>query len=299
MQRYRSIVYDSERWHGFEHRPGDIIISTPPKCGTTWMQNIVGMLVMGTTTFERPMAKLSPWLDQCTHDLDGTLADLASRDHRRFVKTHTPLDGLPWHDDVTYVAVGRDPRDVAVSFQHHWDNLDIAKVIEARARTVGLDDLAELDPPPPPTDDPVERYWMFMTRRATTREQASGLELVMIHLRSFWERRHEPNVVLLHYADLEADLPGEMRRLAKRLGVTIDDDRWPELVEAASFESMKRRAIDLAPNAGEYWKDTSAFFHRGGSGRWRALAGDDGGRYDTIVRELEQDEELLSWLHRP
>ena len=296
--RYRNFIFDSDRWAGFEHRPGDIIISTPPKCGTTWTQNICAMLVLGTTTFDRPMAELSPWIDQNTHDLAQTLADLRSQQHRRFIKSHTPLDGLPWHDDVTYIAVARDPRDVAVSFDHHWQNLDIERVLEARAASVGLDDLAELEPVPPSSDDPVARFWDWMTRRRDP-DQSIGLQFALIHLRSFWERRFEPNIVLLHYADLERDLEGEMRRLAKRLGITVDERRWPEFVDAASFDSMKARAMDLAPNAGQHWKDTNAFFHRGGSGQWRDLVGDDDGRYDEIVRQLTDDEEFLSWLHRP
>ena len=296
--RYRNFIFDSGRWATFEHRPGDIIISTPPKCGTTWTQNICAMLVFGATTYDRPMSQMSPWIDQNTHDLTQTLADLAGQQHRRFIKSHTPLDGLPWHEDVTYIAVARDPRDVAVSFDHHWQNMDIERVTQARAAAVGLDDLAELEPPPPPPDDPVDRYWDWMTRRRTP-EQSTGLQFAMIHLLSFWERRFEPNIVLLHYADLERDLEGEMRRLAKRLGITVDERLWPEFVAAASFDSMKARANDLAPNAMQAWKDTTAFFHRGGSGQWRELIGDDGGRYDEIIRQLVDDEEFLSWLHRP
>ena len=45
-----------------------------------------------------------------------------------------------------------------------------------------------------------------------------------------WARRDEPNVVLVHYDDLFADLEGEMRRLADRLGIAVPEERWPELV---------------------------------------------------------------------
>lgn len=298
--RYRNFIFDSARWDGFEHRPGDIIISTPPKCGTTWTQNIVAMLVLGTTTFDRPIAQLSPWLDQTIRDVDAVMADLASREHRRFIKTHTPLDGLPWHDEITYIAVARDPRDVAVSWDHHFQNLDLDRVFALRAEAHGLDDLAELPALPEPLEDPVDRFWRYMTTRASDRQFASGLELLIIHLQSFWERRLEPNVVMLHYADLERDLEGEMRRVAKRLEIVVPEDRWPVLVEAASFQSMSRRPLELAPNAGSIWKDDQMFFHRGGSGQWQALIGEHAAeRYHQIVRELSDDEEFLSWLHRP
>ncbi len=46
--------------------------------------------------------------------------------------------------------------------------------------------------------------------------------------------RHDPNVVLVHYADLIADLGGEMRRLASCFGIEVPKDTWPILVEAAT-----------------------------------------------------------------
>ena len=39
------------------------------------------------------------------------------------------------------------------------------------------------------------------------------------HLETGWQRRHEPNVTLFHYADLQADLAGELLRLARVLGI--------------------------------------------------------------------------------
>jgi aryl sulfotransferase len=298
--RYRSFIYDNARWSGFEHRPGDIVITTPPKCGTTWTQNIVAMLVLGTTSFDRPVAELSPWLDQLLRPLDEVVAALDAMEHRRFIKTHTPIDGLPEDDEVTYVAVLRDPRDASVSMDHHFHNMDLERLFQLRAEAHGMDDLAELPPMSAPIEDPAERFWASITNRAPSPEFASGLEFVVRHARAAWSRRFQPNVVLVHYADLQQDLEGEMRRIAKRLGVDVPEQRWPELVEAAGFASMKARADALIPNAGQIWRDQTEFFHRGTSGQWRDVAPDaDGDRYWDSVRELVDDDELLSWLHRP
>src|SRR5918997_952744 len=95
--RYRGLVYDSARWAGFRFRPDDIVISTPPKCGTTWMQMLCAMLVFDATEFYRPLGDISPWLDMQTSDLAAVMAELDAQDHRRLIKTHTPLDGLPYH----------------------------------------------------------------------------------------------------------------------------------------------------------------------------------------------------------
>jgi hypothetical protein len=99
---YKNLVFDSERWTGFEHRPGDIVISTPPKCGTTWMQRICALLVFRTPDLDRPLTSISPWLDMLLSSRADVFAALAEQKHRRFIKTHTPFDGLPFDERVTY-----------------------------------------------------------------------------------------------------------------------------------------------------------------------------------------------------
>ena len=98
----------------------------------------------------------------CTRPLAEVTAALAAQTHRRFIKTHTPLDGLPLHADVTYLVVGRDPRDVAISFEHHAANMDFAHFLELRAAAVGNEDLAELPQRRVPSEDPVERFRTFV-----------------------------------------------------------------------------------------------------------------------------------------
>src|SRR5215210_6056554 len=142
--RYRSIIADNGRWDGFAFRPGDVVISTPPKCGTTWTQMLCALLIFDGAAFPAPLGEVSPWLDMCTRPLAEVTAAYAAQAHRRVIKTHTPLDGLPLHPDVTYLVVGRDPRDVAISLEHHAANMDFAHFLQLRAAAVGNADLAEL-----------------------------------------------------------------------------------------------------------------------------------------------------------
>ena len=97
MVRYRSLIQDNARWDGFEFRPSDIVISTPPKCGTTWTQMLCALLIFDGPEFPAPLSQLSPWLDQTIRPLDEVCAAYDAQQHRRFIKTHTPLDGLPLH----------------------------------------------------------------------------------------------------------------------------------------------------------------------------------------------------------
>jgi aryl sulfotransferase len=300
--RYRSLISDSARWDGFEFRPGDIVISTAPKCGTTWMQMICALLVFQTTTFEQPLDLISPWLDMLTRERDDVFADLAAQTHRRFIKTHTPLDGLPFDPSVTYVGVGRDPRDVAMSWDNHMANMNFEHLIGARAAAVGLDDLAELFPDGPPMqlDSEIERFWHWVDDPTPpTENNAGGLISMMNLLTTFWNARDKPNVVLFHYDDLKTDLEGQMRRLAEHLGIPVREDLWPELVDAASFERMRDGADRIAPDtAHAIWQDNRQFFHRGESGQWRALLDSRGlRRYHARVAELAEPD-LVRWVHR-
>ena len=67
----------------------------------------------------------------------------------------------------------------------------------------------------------------------------------MWHLSGAWARRTEPNVLLVHYDDLCADLEGQMRGIAWRLGIAVPERAWPALTQAATFERMRDRSDQL------------------------------------------------------
>lgn len=291
---YRSLIWDSTRWEGFEHRPGDIVICTPPKCGTTWTQMLCALLVFDGAEFPASMDDMSPWLDMTTRGRDEVHALLGALDHRRFIKTHTPLDGLPLHPDVTYLVVGRDPRDVAISFEHHFENMDFEKFLEARAVAVGNHDLDEFPPPSPPSADPAERMRAFVEGGGLV-----GLETVLQHLGEGWRRRADPNVALFHFADYQTDLVGELMRLAQVLGIDLDRARAAALAEEAGLSRMRDRAHELAPDtAHDHWKDTKRFFRSGGRGEWQErMTEADAQRYSERVTEFAPEPDFAAWVH--
>ncbi len=294
--RYRTIIADSGRWDGFAFRPGDFVISTPPKCGTTWMQMLCALLIFDGPDFPAPLEEVSPWLDMNNRPLAEVTAALSAQTHRRFIKTHTPLDGLPWSAEVTYLVVGRDPRDVAVSFEHHFANMDFPRFLELRAAAVGNADLAELPPPRLPSGDPVEWFRTFVAEE--TQVTPPSLASVLRHLATGWQRRRDPNVALFHYADLRADLAGELLRLARVLGISCSPERARELAPEASLARMRERASEVAPNAMlGTWTDVRAFFRSGGAGEWRArLSAADLAAYEARVAQLVGPE-LAAWAH--
>lgn len=301
LRRYRSVLADNARWDGFEFRADDIVISTPGKCGTTWMQMICALLVFGDPKLPRRLTELSPWLDMQTDSADNVFASLADQEHRRFIKSHTPLDGLPYDERVTYITVGRDPRDVAISSDNHGANINFDAFFRAREAAVGLEDVAELMPDGPPVriEDPLERFWYWIEHDAPPGQNLSGLAKLFHHLRTFWDRRDAGNVVLFHYTDLQDDLDREMRRMASVLGIEVDAERWPTLVAAATFDQMRHRADELAPEVrvDGFWNDNRRFFHSGINGQWQSFFGPgDQERYRARALQLAPPA-LAAWVH--
>jgi len=102
----------------------------------------------------------------------------------------------------------------------------------------------------------------------------------------------------VHYDDLSADLPGEMRRLADQLGITVPEPLWPDLVRAATFEQMRKAAQAQTPDPAGILKDPAAFFRRGYSGAGHEELGRaELARYYARAARLAPPD-MLGWLHR-
>jgi aryl sulfotransferase len=276
---YRTPIYDSTRWDRFRPRADDIIITTPPKSGTTWLQRITACLVFGSTRLPGPLSAVSPWLEfrHDDLDLDTLLAGLEAQRHRRFLKTHLPADGLPpLPGTVSYLAVFRDLRDVALSFHHHMLMTGVHG---------------------PLPSDPRAFWRAFFSGEPTGRGGGITLERFTRHLTTWWERRDEPRVLLLHYQDLLDDLESQMRRVAAHLGVDVPAAAWPELVAACRFESMRAESATVLPALGSARRGPW-FFHRGTSGQWRETvsAGDVEAYERAAARHLPAD--LRTWLEK-
>ena len=298
LVRYHGFIADSSRWEGFALRDDDIVITTPSKSGTTWVQTIVALLLFDGVPAE-PVSRLSPWLDVSLRSREETEALLDAQTHRRFIKTHAPLDGLPWSPHVTYISVGRDPRDAFVSMNAHQANFDGDALVQRRVDAVGDEDLASLERRWPEGDDPRELVGAFLEIPRHENHADVNLANVLDHLAQAWAVRHEPNTVLVHYRDLSADLTGEMLRLRDVLGLDLADDRVAELATWATLDSMRARAPRAAPEADhDVWVDPAAFFRGGRHGDGAAMMTDDElRRYRERCRELVDDEALLAWVH--
>lgn len=295
VARYISADEDSARWEGFPFRDGDIVISARSKTGTTWVQMICALLIFQTPELEAPVGWYSPWLDRVTRPKEEVIARLEAQQHRRFIKTHTPLDGIPVDSRATYLVVGRHPLDSAVSLYYQGENIDRARQRQLVEETTGRPAAAGPRRPRKPVRD-----WLldWIDNDASQHEHMDSIRGVLWHDSDAWARRSEPNIVLLHYADLSADLEGEMGRLADRLEITVPEAAWPRLVQAATFASMRASAEKITDSS-MILKSATAFFRRGGSGAGQELLTDDELAHYYARAASLAPADMLRWLHRP
>jgi hypothetical protein len=177
---------------------------------------------------------------------------------------------------------------MAVSLYHQSDNID-------RVRWRQMTGQPEPAGPRPPRKPLHDWLMAWITDDDDPREAADSLPGVMWHLSDAWTRRAEPNVLLVHYDDLLADLDGQMRRLAGRLAVPVAEETWPQLVAAASFGGMRGNA-EMIPTAGLF-KSNAAFFRRGTSGAGREVLSEaELDVYRARVQQLAPPD-VLGWLH--
>ena len=195
----------------------DVVVATYDKSGTNWMMQIVHQVAThGHGSFAH-IHDVAPWPDAPGGPEQGVALDeptwRGAATGQRPVKTHLPRGRTPLSDAARYVVVVRDPKDVAVSGYHF-------------IRDVLLGPL--------------------MPRPATWVDQFLGEQGMRpslgpwpAHVDGWWRERHRPNVLVVRYEELKADLPGGIRRVAQLMGVTLDA-RSAERVRAnCTFEAMR------------------------------------------------------------
>ncbi len=290
---YQNHHMDSTRWDYFAHRADDIIISTSYKAGTTWMQTIVANLLYPSGDLHMPATELSPWIDARWFPLELALNQLSAQTTRRCIKTHLPLDGLPYYPDAKYIVVCRDARDVFMSLLNHWGN-HTPEFYLSMNNVPGL-----VGDPFPEFENDIPKLWRNWTTRGWFEWEADGYPYWshLHHCKTWWEFRHLPNIKLVHYADLLADLEGEMRAIAAYLNIEVPQAQWPRVVKACRFDTVKADPEKVVGDMSFGFKGgAKTFINKGTNGRWRdVLSADDLQLYaQAMARTLPAD--CAAWM---
>lgn len=277
--------FDSSVWNDFKFRDDDIVIGTWGKSGTTWTQQIVAQLLFNGDA-DVAVSELSPWVDMRVPPKEVKLPMLEAQTHRRFLKTHLAVDALVFSPKARYLYIGRDGRDVVWSMYNHHANANALWYATIN------DTPGRVGPPiDPPTDD-IRQYFLDWLEK-------DGFPFWPFweNIRSWWEIRNLPNVKLLHYNDMKADMPGQIRNIAAHLKIPIDEALWPAILEHCSFDYMKQHGEKATPLGGVIFEGgAKTFINKGTNGRWKdVLTAEDNARYEAAARR-ELGEECAGWL---
>jgi hypothetical protein len=192
-----------KRGLAYKPEPTDVFIVTPPKCGTTWMQQIVhGLRTRGSMDFDE-ISSVVPWINMA-HDLGMDIHAPQVADPKAF-KTHSTLDEVP--KGGKYIAVVRDPCDALVSDYHFMGEMFFDK------SSVSLEEFAREDYIP---DRNVHK-----------------------HILAFWEQRKDENVLALCYENMKTDLSRTIERVAAFIGIELDDELKQIVLKQSDIKFMQ------------------------------------------------------------
>eukprot|EP01095_Lingulamoeba_sp_RSL-Kostka_P017532 TRINITY_DN917_c0_g1_i2.p1 TRINITY_DN917_c0_g1~~TRINITY_DN917_c0_g1_i2.p1 ORF type:complete len:300 (+),score=68.61 TRINITY_DN917_c0_g1_i2:80-979(+) len=238
----------------------DVIISTYPKSGTTWTQNILYHLLHDDPIpSELNITDIIPWhetnKDACKHVLT---------DPFRCFKSHLdwPMTFKPENVNVKYIYVCRNGKDVAVSMFHHARGF----------KEFGYDG---------DWDDWFERY---MAGHVEFGKWAD-------HCVSWWEVKDQDNVLFLFYEDMKNDIRSEIQKIIDFLEITVTNEKIEDVVQKTTFKSMKSNPKTNYSQLDPFRNlDKPKFFRKGEIGDWKNYFSDEQNeRFDQMYQELILD----------
>ena len=277
-----------------EWRNGDIIISVPPKSGTTWMMNIVHQLRTGGDPDFKDIYIEVPWLefvenreDTPERRLDRFRTLPTSR--RRAFKTHAAPPHIPYIEpgpnalDIKYVVVVRNPEEALVSLkpfiaghsQAFFDYWKVPKGIFER--------------------ETFAEYYRDVLANMPHAEMFFGF------LANWWPLRNMPNVRLLHFSELKNNPNSVIPALADFLGFSPTKEQWPKILEYCSFDWMKKHQekFEMQHVLGFPMLDSGAMVRKGavGAAKEDGMTAEIAAEFRAKGAALIKNPKVLDWFY--
>jgi aryl sulfotransferase len=204
-ERIKNFATDEGWQRGLDYKPNptDVFIVTPPKCGTTWMQQIVhGLRTHGSMDFDE-ISSVVPWINMA-HDLGIDIYAPQAANPKAF-KTHSKLNEVP--KGGKYIVIVRDPCDALVSDYHFMGEMFFDK------NAVSLEEFARED---------------YIPDRGVHK-----------HILAFWEHRKDENVLALSYENMKVDLSSTIERVAEFIGIELDEELRQIVLKQSDIKFMQ------------------------------------------------------------
>ena len=243
----------------FQPNPGDVIVAIPQKNGVTWMMHICHQIRMrGREPDFEDQLQVITWIEasERVHGIDPASKPQPASPH--IFVTHLPFPLLPSGGKKIYCF--REQKDAVLSAYYFYDSK-----FSLRGR-VSMSIFADV----------------FLER---TERHLNELLL-------WWEHRHENDTLLLFFGDLLEDHTGCVCRIAKFMGVDLDEDAIARVVHTTTHAEMvrhhskfssRRHTIMVAKKIGEEPPSQSEFV-----GRVRKDGGKSGEGKQKLPVEVQQ-----------
>jgi hypothetical protein len=199
----------------FIPRSSDVIVVTPLKCGTTWMQQIMHQLRSGGDMTFTDIDEVVPWID-LAYDVGQDL-DAEHKYQPRCFKTHVWYDVCP--KGGKYIVVYREP---CASF---YSAFNFFQGGPFQPGEITLDEFVK---------------YMISPNEKTHVDYFQ-------HLLSWWPKRNDPNVLFLLYEDMLDDLESAVKAVASFMG-SDDEASITNAVKMSTFDFMKQNQDKFASN---------------------------------------------------
>ncbi len=236
----------------------------------------------------------SLWIDLPRYGSGEALyEELEAQQHRRFIKTHLPLDGLPFYPQVKYLVLGRDARDVFMSLWNHYSGYtDSFYQSQNNASTL-------IGAPLPRCPEDMHLFWQSWISRGWFDWEQEGYPFWgnMRHTQTWSNSRHLDNMQFFHYADMLADPQGEIKRMASFLGIEVSDEALAATIQKTSLSAMRQRTQE-GGDIPIFKEGAKTFFFKGKNGRWRdVLSENELAMYETTKSQVLTPE-CARWLEQ-
>ncbi|XP_062993337.1 sulfotransferase 1C2-like [Elgaria multicarinata webbii] len=243
-----STVKNWDSLWGFKARPDDLLISTYPKAGTTWIQEIVDMIQHGgdrQKCARGPIYQRHPFIDLSPPNVPTGVEEAEAMPSPRTLKTHLPVQLLPpsfWEHNCKIIYVARNPKDNAVSYFH------FCRMNQGMPEPGNWDQFLE----------------DFLVGKITW---GSWFD----HVRGWWEAKKRHPILYLFFEDMKEDPAREIRKVAQFLGLQLSDVVLNRTVEHTKFETMKANAMVNYSTLPAFLMDqaVSPFMRKGTVGDWK------------------------------
>ena len=251
--------------------PQDVFVMTFAKSGTNWMMQIAHQLIYHGKGEYDHLHEVVPWPD--TTIMPFFMKKYAIRieeathwerspERKRVIKTHYNWDMLPHSDQARYIAVIRDPKDIFVS-----------NYVFVRDGVYG-------------TAMPSVDTWfdLFLSPHFVLGGSWA------VNTAGYWAERQRPNVLIVSFKSMKADLRGIVVKVADFLSIRASDALIDEVCRLSSFEHMKQNDHKFSIGQIVPWRKPGSMIRKGTQGGSSELL--------SVERQRQIDRHFMAELER-